>query len=112
METALKLYKVKRRRVLSSRETAREIAPTISSILADGNLNGHLTVDLADVATVTPSFFDELLHVIDERVSPGAPVIDLVNTSRRQFARFQAVCRVHGLSTAPVGPNHWRISKA
>ena len=111
METALKLYETKGRRVLSSRETAREIAPTISGILGNDNSDGHLTVDMTNMSTVTPAFFDELLHVISESAAPASPVIDIENTTERQFARFKAVCRVHGLDTAPVGPNHWRITR-
>ena len=115
MTAVFNLHDATKRRALSSRETARSIQPVVSAMLANGNGDRSLTVDFAKMAVVTPSFFDELLHVINDSVpsdSVGAPVIDLINTSAHQFARFRAVCRVHGMTTEEVGPDHWRISQA
>ena len=115
MEPVLSLYDTKKRRVLSSRQTAREIAPTISRFLSQGDGKASLTVDLADMATVTPSFFDELLHVIKDNMPSGsqdAPVIHLTNTSGSHSNRFRAVCRAHRMEMARIGPDHWRISQA
>lgn len=112
MKPVLNLYKTRKRRVLSSRDTAREIESLISDTMSQNGRGRNLTVDLENVATVTPSFFDELLHVIRESAMPAHPVIDIENTTDRQVARFHAVCRVHGLTTQKLGPNHWRISKA
>ena len=114
MMPTLNLYNTAKRRALSSRDTARSIAPHISRILASGNGDGSLTIDFANMAVVTPSFFDELLHVINRRVTmerPSTPVIDLTNTSENQFARFRAVCRAHKMTAEEVGPDHWRISR-
>jgi hypothetical protein len=115
MMSVFNLHDATKRRALSSRETARSIQPVISATLANGNGGGNLTIDFAKMAVVTPSFFDELLRVIKDSVpsdSVRAPVIDLINTSAHQFARFRAVCRVHGMTTEEVGPDHWRISQA
>ncbi len=115
MESVLSLYNTKKRRVLSSRETARELAPMVSTFLSHDNGGTSLTIDLADMATVTPSFFDELLHVIKDNAAPGSedtPVIHLTNTSANHSARFRAICRVHSLQMVQVGPGHWRISQA
>ena len=114
MMSVFNLHDATRRRALSSRETARSIQPVVSKILTNGNGDGSLTVDFAKMAVVTPSFFDELLHVIKDSVpsdSVGAPVIDLTNTSAHQFARFRTVCRAHGMTTEEIGPGHWRISE-
>ncbi len=115
MMPILNLYDTAKRRALSSRETARSIAPIISELLSDENGDGSLTIDLGKVVVVNPSFFDELLHVINDSVPTdrsGAPVIDLTNTSENQFARFRAMCRAHKMITEEVAPDHWRISKA
>ena len=115
MMPTLNLYDVAKRRALSSRDTARSIAPNISDLLVNSNGDRSLTVDLANMAVVTPSFFDQLLHVINDSVPadcPGPPIIDLTNTSQNQFARFRAVCRAHKMTAEEVGPDHWRISKA
>ena len=110
----LNLYDTLKRKALSSRDTARSIAPNICMVLASGNGDGSLTIDLKNMVVVNPSFFDELLHVINDSVPadcPGTPVIDLTNTSENQFARFRAVCRAHKMNTEEVGPDHWRITK-
>lgn len=115
MTQVLNLYETKKRRVLSSRETAREMAETVNTLLSRDNDGTSLTVDLADIATVTPSFFDELLHVIKGSVAPDnddTPVIHLMNTSNNHSARFRAICRVHSMQMVEVAPGHWRISQA
>ena len=74
-----------------------------------------MTIDLADMATVTPSFFDELLHVIKDSASSNiedTPVVHLRNTSKSHAARFRAICRVHSMQMVEIGPGHWRISQA
>lgn len=115
MSQVLNLYETKKRRVLSSRETAREMSSTVSAFISKVNGKPGLTIDLADMATVTPSFFDELLHVIKGSVSPekdDTPIIHLTNTSKSHAARFRAICRVHSLEMVEIGPGHWRISQA
>jgi hypothetical protein len=115
MIPTLNLHDTAKRRVLSSRATARSITPVISELLIGGNGSPGLTIDLEHMATVTPSFFDELLHVIVESMSSRGivtPVIDLTNTSQHQSRRFTAVCRAHDMKMARVGPDHWRISNA
>ena len=115
MRPILNLYETKKRRVLSSRETAREMAPTVSAFLSHDNGGTSLTIDLSDMATVTPSFFDELLHVIKDSAPTDnwdAPVIHLTNTSRNHSARFRAICRVHSMEMVEIAPGHWRISQA
>ena len=114
MGPILNLYQTKKRRVLSSRETARELAPTVSTFMSQGNEGASLIVDLAGMVTVAPGFVDEFLHAIKDNVPPGsdgALVIDIINTSAHQFTRFRAVCRVHEMTTKEVGPDHWRISQ-
>ena len=111
---ALNLYDTLKRKALSSRDTARSIAPNISRILVEGNGDGSLTIDLKNMVVVNPSFFDELLHVINDSAPSDrhvTPAIDLTNTSPSQFARFRAVCRAHKMTAVEVGPDHWRITK-
>jgi len=114
MGSVLNLFETNKRRVLSSRETAREMAPTVSNLLSRDNGGTSLTIDLADMATVTPSFFDELLHVIKDSVPSehdDAPIIHLTNTSDNHSARFRAICRIHSMEMVEVAPGHWRISQ-
>ena len=115
MQQTLRLYDTRKRRVLSSRDTARSMAPEIRNLLSGPDSEENLTVDLIDMATVTPSFFDELLHVVKKNTPTdhlGTTLFDMVNTPEQQAVRFRAVCRVHGLKMVEVGPDHWRISKA
>ncbi len=90
------------------------MAPTVCAFMSRGNGKPALTIDLADMATVTPSFFDELLHVIKDSVPSNngdTPIIHLTNTSDSHSARFRAICRVHSMQMVEIGPGHWRISK-
>ena len=115
MMSVFSLHDATKRRALSSRGTARSIQPVVSAILTNGSDNGSLTVDFANMAAVTPSFFDEFLRVIKDSAPPdseGAPVVELINTSAHQFARFRSVCRAHKMTTEEIGPGHWRISQA
>ena len=108
----LNLYDTTKRRALSSRETARSIAPHINDVLENGD--GSLTIDLANMAAVGPGFFDEFLHVVKNNTPAdhlGTTLFDMVNTPEQQAVRFRAVCRVHGLNMVEVGPDHWRISR-
>ena len=114
MQQTLRLYDTRKRRVLSSRDTARSMAPEIINLLSEADSDENLTVDLVDVATVAPSFFDEFLHVVKNNTPAdhlGTTLLDMVNTPEQQAVRFRAVCRVHGLNMVEVGPDHWRISK-
>ena len=105
----LNLHDTAKRKALSARSTARSIQSAVSEKL----VNGSVTIDLADTLMVTPSFFDELLHVIqDSSPSSEIPALDLTNTSDIQFDSFRAVCRAHGLSAENIAQNHWRITKA
>ena len=115
MKSILNLYDIKKRRVLSSRETAREMAPAVRDCLSQDSEGFALIVDLDGMATVAPGFVDEFLHVIKDSLPPdsdGALVIDVINTPANQFSRFRAVCRVHEMTTEEIGPGHWRISQA
>ena len=110
----LNLYDTKKRRVFSSRDTARSMASEIKNLLSGSNSAGNLTVDLMEMATVTPSFFDEFLHVVKNNTPANhlsTTLFDMVNTPEQQAVRFRAVCRVHGLNMVEVGPDHWRISR-
>ena len=112
MTPTLNLYDTTKRKALSSRDTARSLAPTISNSLANGD--GSLTIDLANTATVAPGFFDEFLHVVKNNMPANhlsTTLFDMVNTPEQQAVRFRAVCRVHGLNMVEVGPDHWRISR-
>ena len=114
MQQTLRLYDTRKRRVLSSRDTARSLVPEIINLLSEADSDENLTVDLVDVATVAPSFFDEFLHVVKNNTPAdhlGTTLLDMVNTPEQQAVRFRAVCRVHGLNMVEVGPDHWRISK-
>ena len=109
MTHVLDLQETTGRKALSSRETARSIEPVINELLAR---DGSLIVDLDKMVVVTPSFFDEFMHVARENAPPTADalVIDLTNTSDHQFTRFRSVCKAHEMSAEKIGTDHWRIS--
>ena len=112
MAQVLDLYQTANKRVLSSRQTARAMTPMVSQSLSEGN--GALTIDMARMTAITPSFFDELIRVIEDSAESRGHkslAIHFTNTTDAQAAKFQTVCRAHGLSLEKAAPGHWIIAR-
>ena len=112
MAQVLDLYQTVNKRVLSSRQTARAMSPEVSRSISEGN--GTLTIDMARMTTITPSFFDELIRVIEDSVEShgqNSLAVHFTNTTDTQAAKFQTVCRAHSLSLEKAAPGHWVISR-
>ena len=91
-------YGLIQRRVLVTRSSARSIQECLSSALRDGQ--GHAEIDFSGVNGLTPSFFDELLSIVDEAWLdlPGrGPSVTVKNPPTSISPMFEAVARVHGL---------------
>ena len=113
MAQVLDLYRTSNKRVLSSRQTARAMLPEVRQSISEGN--GTLTIDMAHMTAITPSFFDELIRVIEDSVESRGHddlAIHFTNTTDTQAAKFQTVCKSHGLSLAKATPGHWIIASS
>jgi hypothetical protein len=99
--------------VLAARETARSIEDAIRQELA-GRAT-VLRVNLDGIRSMAPSFFDELIRIIEESVMADGrtvPDITIANPHRRLSAAFQAVCRAHKLKISESSEGDWLITHA
>jgi hypothetical protein len=97
------------KRVLVTRNSARELQNALSTMLAQHD--DEVAIDFGGVEGVTPSFVDELLLVIEEtprRSSPsnGLRVVFL-HPPTRLSTKFAAVGRAHGLLIDEAPDGSW-----
>ena len=86
------------KRILMTRHSARSIQPFVAEALNEGH--GKIALDLSGVDSLTPSFMDELLLIIEEIREPANqahPALTVRNPPTELTAKFEAVGRGHGL---------------
>ncbi len=84
----------------------------LSSAIRDGQ--GSAELDFGGINGITPSFFDELLCIIDEAISrlPGGCHSVIIKTPPTNVSpMFEAVARVHGLKIEQANGGEWVISR-
>jgi hypothetical protein len=95
--------------VLVTRDSARVIAdflPITDSELAD------LSLDFRGVEAVTPSFFDELLSVLESKVGDHRRFkVTLVNFPTRMSSKYAAIARGRRVRIEELYPGEWEISR-
>lgn len=99
--------------VLAARETARSIEGEIRQELA--RCATHLYFDLDGIRSMAPSFFDELIRIVEESAfaeGRSVPDITIANPHRRLSPAFQAVCRAHRLEMSENAESDWLITLA
>jgi len=109
----MRLHAYLPKRVLAARETARSIEGAIRQELA--GCATSLRVDLHGIRSMAPSFFDELIRIIEESViaeGRTVPDITIANPHRRLSPAFQAVCRAHMLEISESTEGDWLITQA
>ena len=109
----VKIHTLLPRSVLSSRDSARSIATDV--VDAVRRATDGLELDLKDVLGMAPSFFDELLTIIDEAsefLGNPTPRIVLSHTPSPLAEKHHAVCRGHGLSISENEEGDWLLTQA
>jgi hypothetical protein len=110
--TSVRLYDLVKNRVLVSRESARAIEPALGSALADGR--GQVELNFDGVEGMTPSFLDEILAIIEERLgaagSEGLRIM-VVNPPTRLSSKFVALGRGRQLSVKESDDGAWAITR-
>jgi hypothetical protein len=99
-------------RVLVTRRSARDLAEPIREHLGT---QAALDLDFRGIEGVTPSFLDELLHVIEEQAAEAGVSlfqVTISNAPTRLSSKFEAVGRGHGLLVEEVATGTWRIAAA
>ena len=111
--TSLKIQQLLPKKVLTSRDSARSIAPQIADAVRDAN--GGVEMDLQGVLGMAPSFFDELLSVIEKgaRVAgkqPGEIIVS--HPPSGLLPKHHLVCKGHGLKVSEDSSGRWVITQA
>ena len=91
----------------------RESAHTVVDVVPASDLDsGHLSLDFSGVQAVTPSFFDELLGVIEDKLSDRHKFkITLVNFPTRLSSKFAAIARGRRVRIDESHAGQWEISR-
>ena len=105
------MYQLLKRRVLVTRQTARDIQARVTEAVREGD--GDIVLDFEGVEGITPSFLDETLSIVEESVhesGDGRIRMTMVHPPTRLSSKFAAVGRGHGLSIAQSEDGAWIIS--
>ena len=107
------LYSLFNKRVLVTRQSARDIAPDIDDALATGE--GAIVLDFSNVEGMTPSFMDETICVIEERSearnAAGFSIV-MEKPPTRLSSKYAAIGRAHGLEMREDATGAWTITKS
>ena len=110
--TSVRLFDLLQRLVLVTRDSARSIRPDIEAAFRQGG--DTLVLDLSGVLGLTPSFFSEILSVI-ENVGDGQCAgefrVVIESPPTELSSKFLAVGRAHGLDVRQdADDSSWVIS--
>src|SRR5262245_14667513 len=110
--TSVRPYDLVKNRVLVTRESARAIEPALGSALADGR--GQIELNFEGVEGMTPSFLDEILAIIEERmetVLSDRIRIKIVNPPTRLSSKFVALGKGHQFLVRESEGGGWTITR-
>lgn len=111
--TAIKIHDVYQMKVLVTREAARRLQPLLDEALSLDAQEG-VFLDFSGVEGITPSFVDEILRVLEERLSGShqTPIrLAFLNVPTRLSAKFAATGRGHGFGIVESQDGTWYVMK-
>ncbi len=104
----LKIYNLLGKRLLVTRESARSLGPALTELVAAG----EVVIDFCGIEGLTPSFFDELLTVIERCAHKNDKEqlkVVVLNPPTQLSAKFEAVGRGHNLTIEKSDSGAWVI---
>ncbi len=105
----MRVFEFYRRPVLVTRASARAVADMLEH---DGVDAGEVSLDFEGVEAVTPSFFDELIGVLESRLGNQEPFsVKLVNFPTRFSSKYAAIARGRHVKIEELRPGRWEISR-
>ena len=106
--TELKIYDLLGKKVLVTRSSARTLADAFADWEQSGN--NCPAFDLEHVMGITPSFFDEMLRMVEEKCESSRR-ITFANPPTELSSKFQAVARAHGLVISENESGSWLVGR-
>lgn len=110
--TAVKIYELLQKRVVVTRGSARAIESDLVAALIEGQ--GEIVLDFVGVEGLTPSFFDEVLSIIEESFDEtfdNETCVTIANPPTNLSSKFSAVGRGHDLIINEANNGTWIISR-
>ena len=107
----VQLYQLLKRRVLVTRQSARDIQSRLTDAVHEGD--GEIILNFEGVEGITPSFLDETLSIVVESVYKDGDAgirLTIIHPPTRLSSKFEAVGRSHGLSITQSEDGAWVIS--
>lgn len=110
---SMRVYDLTKNHVLVTRESARALATVLGSALAAGQ--GEVELNFEGIDGITPSFLDEILAIIEERLEESDTRrlrIVVLNPPTRLSSKFVALGRGRQLSVTESETGAWVISRS
>ena len=104
----LKIYDLLGKKVLVTRSSARMLSDAFAEWGQSGN-DGP-AFNLEHVMGITPSFFDEMLRMVEE-TGESFRRITISNPPTELSSKFQAVAGAHGLSISESESGSWLVGR-
>ena len=104
----VKIYDLLGKRVLVTRSSARTLSDAFAEWAQSGN--DGAAFDLEHVMGITPSFFDEMLRMVEE-AGESSRRITIANPPTELSSKFQAVARAHGLKATVAESGSWLVGR-
>ena len=104
----VKIYDLLGKKVLVTRSSARTLYDALAAAAQSGNEGAAF--DLEHVMGITPSFFDEMLLMVEE-TGKSTRRITIANPPTELSSKFQAVARAHGLRATVAGNGSWLVGR-
>ena len=111
--TSLYIHKLLPRHALTSRGSAREISQEIGDALRDGD--EELELDFQDILGFSPSFFDELIGVVNDGAKiSGHPAYRIVITNPPVplTPKYKTICQGRGFRITETPSGQWLITES
>ena len=106
--TEVRIYDLLGKKVLVTRSSARTLSDAFADWAQSGN--DRAAFDLENIMGITPSFFDEMLLMVEE-VGETSQRITIANPPTELSSKFQAVARAHGLVISEGEGGSWLVGR-
>ena len=104
----VKIYDLVGKKVLVTRSSARTLSDAFAEWAQSGN--DRPAFNLEHVMGITPSFFDEMLRMVEE-TGESFRRITISNPPTELSSKFRAVAKAHGLSISESESGSWLVGR-